>query len=135
MCSKRSISAGTAPLVTAIHPCASEPAAHRALRQHGAGSQLQCLPVWLGGGSWDEMLNRGRHTANKSWLLKDSSLTQSRAGFEQGKKGCSVYPNNLGCTCTGITANVFLDVQHGSWDTEMLQGELIKECQHGHRGG
>lgn len=34
------------------HPCGSESAAHRALCQPGAGSQPQCLPVWLGDGSW-----------------------------------------------------------------------------------
>lgn len=34
------------------HPCGSESAAHRALCQPRAGSQLQLLPVWLGGGSW-----------------------------------------------------------------------------------
>lgn len=98
-------STGMATLVTALH--GREPAAHRALCQ--PGSQLQCLPVWLGGGSWGWRCSTmaGRLQTNPG-LLKDS-LAQSRAGFEQGKKQCSVHPVNFGCACTCITANVFLD--------------------------
>lgn len=68
-------------------------------------------------------------------LLKGSSLTQSRAGFEQGKKGCSVHPVNFGGARTAALLACFWRHLHGSWETEMLQEELLKKCQHGHTGG
>lgn len=89
--------------------CGREPEAHRALCQPGAGSQLQCFPVWLGDGSWGWRCCTTTGTLQTNpGLLKDS-LAQSRVGFEQSKKRCSVHPVNFGCACTCITANVFLD--------------------------
>lgn len=76
-------------------------------------------------------------------LLKDSSLAQSRAGSEQGKKGCSVHPVNFAqCIPLILAVHVHLSLLtcfwmhlHGSWEIEKLQGGLLKTCQHGHIGG